>query len=124
MIPLPTNPWQPPYPAWYNPNLRCEYHGGVAGHSTEGCRTLRDKIHELVSTGRIKLNPIEQNPNETPETSKVDAASSGINMIDCWELDDSENDLESIDGVNGLFKLEILTPGVPNKEIVMPAGSE
>jgi hypothetical protein len=27
MTPLLTNPWQPPYPAWYNPNVQCDYHG-------------------------------------------------------------------------------------------------
>jgi hypothetical protein len=121
MTPLPTNPWQPPYPAWYNPDVRCDYHGGVAGHSTEGCYALRGKIHELVNTGRIKLNPVEQNPNATPETPKADASTSGISMIDFWDSDDSEDDG---DAVNGVFKLEILTPGEPNREVIIPTTTE
>jgi hypothetical protein len=121
MIPLPTNPWQPPYPVWYNPNVRCDYHGGVAGHSTEGCYALRGKIHDLVNTGRIKLNAVEQNHSATPETPKADASASGVNAIDCW---DSEWPEEDIDEVNGVFMLEILTPGEPNREVIIPTATE
>jgi hypothetical protein len=31
----PSNPMQPLFPRWYNPDKRCEYHGGVLGHSFE-----------------------------------------------------------------------------------------
>jgi hypothetical protein len=121
MTPIPSNPWQPPYPVWDNPDVRCDYHGGVAGHSTEGCYVLRGKIHELVNTGRIKLNSVEQNPNAAPDTPKMDASASGINMIDCW---DSEGPEEDADEVNGVFKLEILTPGEPNREVIVPITTE
>jgi hypothetical protein len=64
--PVPTRPWVPPYPAWYKPDVKCAYHGDVPGHSTENCTTLRQKIYELINTGSIKLNPVE---NETPKAN-------------------------------------------------------
>jgi hypothetical protein len=30
---IPSTPMQPLFPRWYNPDKRCEYHGGVLGHS-------------------------------------------------------------------------------------------
>ena len=79
---MPARPWVPPYPAWYNPNVKCAYHGDVPGHSTENCTTLRQKIHELIDAGSIKLSPVEQ---ETPKTNELKinnvASEEGINFI-------------------------------------------
>ena len=41
---IPTKPRKPPYPKWYNLSARCEYHGGVQGHSTESCTPLKNKV--------------------------------------------------------------------------------
>jgi hypothetical protein len=35
VVPTPSTPMQPLFPRWYNPDKRCEYHGGVLGHSFE-----------------------------------------------------------------------------------------
>ncbi|EOY09160.1 Uncharacterized protein TCM_024561 [Theobroma cacao] len=34
-------PMKPPYPKWYNLNTRCDYHGGVMGHSIEDCTAFK-----------------------------------------------------------------------------------
>ena len=60
LSPIPTRPWKPPYPAWYDPNVKCVYHSDMAGHSTENCIKLRQKINELVNTGSIKIIPVER----------------------------------------------------------------
>ena len=54
LSPIPTQPWNPPFPIWYNPNVRCAFHSNVAGHSTEECVRLRQKIHEMINAGSIK----------------------------------------------------------------------
>ena len=112
--PVPTNPWKPPFPAWYNPNARCAYHSDVAGHSTEECVKLRQKIYELINVGSIKLNPLEQESAKTGEPSKVNniASEGTINFIE-----EDDQDIE----VNGLFEVEICKPGEPRRNVVIPS---
>ena len=79
--PVPARSWVPPYPAWFNPNVTCAYHGDVPGHSTENCTTLRQKINELIDAGRLKLNPVEQeSPNDQSKINNV-ASEEDINSI-------------------------------------------
>jgi hypothetical protein len=79
--PVPARSWVPPYPAWFNPNVTCAYHGDVPGHSTENCTTLRQKINELIDAGSLKLNPVGQEiPNDQPEINNV-ASEEDINFI-------------------------------------------
>jgi hypothetical protein len=101
--PIPTNPWKPPFPAWYNPNARCAYHSDVAGHSIEDCIKLRQKIYELINVGSIKLTPMEQESAKTGEPSKVNniASECTINLIE-----EDDQDVEVI----GLFEVEICKP--------------
>jgi hypothetical protein len=67
LSPVPAQPRNPPFPAWYNRNDKCAYHCDAEGHSTENCVRLRQKIYELINTGKIKLNPAEQEPLKTNE---------------------------------------------------------
>ena len=73
--PIPTRPYTPPYPTWFDQNVKCTYHSGVMGHSIENCVKLRQKIYELVNAGSIKLNLAE---NKIIKTNKEEAGSSGI----------------------------------------------
>jgi len=41
---------QPPYPRYYDPNVKCEYHSGEIGHSTENCRALKYKVQSLIDS--------------------------------------------------------------------------
>ena len=45
---IPARPRKPPYPKGYDINVRCEYHGGVRGHSMEDCMTFKDKVQSLI----------------------------------------------------------------------------
>ena len=117
VAPIPTAPWKPPYPAWYNHDAHCEYHGGAAGHPTENCYALRQKIYELVNMGKIKLNPVEAETALNTDTRGANEVTHGVNMI---EFDYSEDDEEIIDEeINGLFKMEIVKPGEQHKEVML-----
>jgi hypothetical protein len=75
--PVPTRPYTPPYPTWFDRNVKCAYHSGVMGHSTENCTTLRQKIHELIDAGSIKLNLAEKETPKTSDQLKINSKTSG-----------------------------------------------
>jgi len=62
----PTRPVRPPYPKNYDVNARCDYHGGVSGHSTETCGALKRKVQSLMDSGRLTFGggqpDVEENP--------------------------------------------------------------
>ncbi|KAF1891554.1 hypothetical protein Lal_00015152 [Lupinus albus] len=35
---------------WYDPNVNCDYHSGIIGHSTETCRALKHRIQDLIDS--------------------------------------------------------------------------
>ena len=41
---IPARPRRLPYPKRYDVNAKCEYHGGVEGHSVENCTAFKDKV--------------------------------------------------------------------------------
>ena len=51
----PTKPVRPPYPKHYDPDARCDYHGGAVGHSTKQCMTLKYKVQSLIDSGLLCL---------------------------------------------------------------------
>ncbi|KAL4281094.1 hypothetical protein GQ457_03G012080 [Hibiscus cannabinus] len=53
---------QPPYPAWYDPSVHCEYHAGIPGHSIENCMTFKGRVQHLINQNVIQLNT-SQGPN-------------------------------------------------------------
>ena len=55
---IPARPKRPPYPKGYDINARCEYHGGVRGHSTEDCMTFKDKVQSLINADPIKFREL------------------------------------------------------------------
>jgi len=44
---------QPPYPKFYDANAKCDYHGGVVGHSIENCRPFKYKVQQLINVERL-----------------------------------------------------------------------
>ena len=44
VVPVPLIPLQPPYPSWYKPDLTCEYHAGIAGHSIHTSMPSRENF--------------------------------------------------------------------------------
>ena len=64
VAPEPQTPLQPPYPDWYKPDLTCEYHVGVAGHSIHTCGAFKKKLIQLIKARWITS---EGNPGPTPK---------------------------------------------------------
>ncbi|XP_038999482.1 uncharacterized protein LOC120125037 [Hibiscus syriacus] len=74
--PYPMDPIKPPYPRWYDENAHCEYHGGVQGHSIEGCLAFKRLVQRMQNKNWITFDTpnVSQNPLPNhPET--------GINAI-------------------------------------------
>jgi hypothetical protein len=82
--PVPTRPYAPPYPTWFDQNVKCVYHSNVMGHSTENCTTLRQQIHALIDAGRIKLNLVEQETPRTNNQLKINSMASGEDVDSVW----------------------------------------
>ena len=51
-------PRKPPYPEWYDFNARCEYHGGIQGHSTKSCTSFKDKVQALIDADPAKFQEL------------------------------------------------------------------
>ena len=60
IAPEPLTPLQPPYPIWYKPELICEYHAGITGHSIYTCNAFKRKLLQLIKARWIEL---EDTPN-------------------------------------------------------------
>ncbi|KAA0060308.1 RNA-directed DNA polymerase (Reverse transcriptase), Ribonuclease H-like protein [Cucumis melo var. makuwa] len=77
---VPQEPLQPPYPKWYDPNIKCEYHARVVGHSTENCFPLKTKVQSLVKAEWLKFKKTEeesdvnQNPFPNHERPTINIA--------------------------------------------------
>ncbi|KAK9025528.1 hypothetical protein V6N11_038392 [Hibiscus sabdariffa] len=41
VVPRYMAPTQPPYPPWFNPNLKCDYHAGNPGHHINDCTAFK-----------------------------------------------------------------------------------
>ena len=48
-------PRRPPYPKKHDVSAKCEYHGGVGGHSMENCTAFKDKVQSLINVDPIKF---------------------------------------------------------------------
>ena len=55
---IPARPRRPSYPKGYDINARCEYHGGVRGHSTKNYTTSKDKVQALIDANPTKLREL------------------------------------------------------------------
>ena len=52
---IPARPRRPPYPKKHDISAKCEYHGGVRGHSTVNCMTFKDKVQLLINADPVKF---------------------------------------------------------------------
>ncbi|PKI76639.1 hypothetical protein CRG98_002948 [Punica granatum] len=46
-------------PANQDHNLRCEYHMGAPGHTTNNCYTLRGKLQEMIEKNQLSFNEVK-----------------------------------------------------------------
>ena len=54
----PARPRRPPYPKGYDIDARCEYLGGVRGHSPKNCTTFKDKVQSLIDADPTKVREL------------------------------------------------------------------
>jgi len=80
IAPLPVPPMQPPFPAWYNPEVTCEYHAGHAGHSIEACFAFKRKVLQLIKVGWVTFED-SPNVNSNPLPKHV-VDGSGVNTME------------------------------------------
>ncbi|XP_034932830.1 uncharacterized protein [Populus alba] len=80
IAPLPIPPMQPPFPAWYNPEVTCEYHAGHAGHSIEACFAFKRKVLQLIKVGWVTFED-SPNQNSNPLPKNVDGRG-GVNTME------------------------------------------
>ena len=73
VMPIQAKPRKPPFPKWYDVNIRCDYHSGVPGHSIEDCTIFKNKVQNLIQEGKLKFEelngPVEV---EDPSRAKVE----------------------------------------------------
>ena len=55
---IPARPRRPPYSKKYDVNAKCEYHGGVGGHSVKNYMAFKDKIQSLINADPVKFEGI------------------------------------------------------------------
>ena len=55
VVPIQVRPRRPPFPKWYDVNIRCDYHFGVPGHSIEDCTIFKNKVQNLIEEGKLKF---------------------------------------------------------------------
>ena len=53
-------PLTPPFPKWYNPNTRCEYHARIPGHLIEDCTLFKYKVKGLIMSGALNFKKKKQ----------------------------------------------------------------
>ncbi|XP_017406150.1 uncharacterized protein LOC108319500 [Vigna angularis] len=81
----PMKPLQPLYPHNFDPNARCNFHGGSIGHSTERCMGLKFKVQSLIDAGWLKFQEdkpsIEVNPLAEHENASTNAIEVGRHKL-------------------------------------------
>ncbi|GKV19447.1 hypothetical protein SLEP1_g29708 [Rubroshorea leprosula] len=79
VTPIPMVPVKPPFPAWYNPQARCEYLSGGVGHDLENRLALKHRIKDLIDAKELQIASeqkvvgpnITKNPLPTHDSSTV-----------------------------------------------------
>ena len=80
IAPVPLVPLQSPYPNWYKPDLTCEYHAGIAGHSIHICNALKRKLLQLIKVGWITF---KEPPNISTNPLPIHVVGNGsVNTFD------------------------------------------
>jgi len=108
-VPIPLDPVKPPYPRWYDPSARCEYHGGAVGHLIDNCGALRGRIQSLIRNGWLKIEGNGSAPNVTsnPLPHHDTEKGNGVSVIESLD----EDLITEVDQLTPYFD-EILTMAV------------
>ncbi|KAE8711990.1 hypothetical protein F3Y22_tig00110266pilonHSYRG00075 [Hibiscus syriacus] len=83
-------PLQPPYPSWYDVDVRCEYHARVQGHSIKNCSTFKLRTKLLINHGvlefELKVQPsleTDYHVESEPKVTKGKGICEDIQEEDC-----------------------------------------
>ncbi|XP_019434515.1 PREDICTED: uncharacterized protein LOC109341140 [Lupinus angustifolius] len=86
--------------AWFNPNVTCEYHSGVIGHSIEHCRALKHKVQSLINANQLHFKPIVPDIDRNPLPNH---GNQGVNVVEkthgstfVWEADEVKTPMRVI----------------------------
>ena len=102
VVPVPLIPLQPPFPNWYKPDQKCEYHAGAVGHNIDGCLGFKRKILQLIKTRWISFN---ESPNvRTNPLPNHASGSGGMNAVEVGEKKDAIPKLTN-ERLYGILKL-------------------
>ena len=84
VVAIPGRVFQPPYPRWYDPGAKCEYHSGAPGHDIDSCHPFRYKVQHLINAGwlsfqeegpNVKTNPLASHGKASVNTIQEDGPS-------------------------------------------------
>ncbi|XP_022764231.1 uncharacterized protein LOC111309436 [Durio zibethinus] len=79
VVPTYAKSLRPPYPSWYDPNVKCDYHYGVTGHSTENCTTFKHKVQGLINDRLLSFDTkFKPNVSGNPLSDHIEGK---INMV-------------------------------------------
>jgi len=59
-------PLEPPFPRWYDPDAKCEFHAGAMGHTTESCRGLKYVVQDLINAKWLNFKKDGPNVGSNP----------------------------------------------------------
>ncbi|RDY10066.1 hypothetical protein CR513_05471, partial [Mucuna pruriens] len=80
---IPLKPAEPSYSKSYDPDTRCEYHGGVIEYPTERCWGLKHKVQDLIDEGWLVFQKKGLNIKNNP---LPEHGSTAINLIEHEQL--------------------------------------
>jgi hypothetical protein len=90
-------PLEPPYPHWYNPNAKCEFHFGAVGHSIEDCRALKEKVQELINNKSLSFKEkgpdVKNNPLPGYNGPNINVVEEGANFDEIKRVEDVKTPL-------------------------------
>ncbi|KAK8612721.1 hypothetical protein V6N13_092832 [Hibiscus sabdariffa] len=70
-------PIQPPYPPWFNPNVKCDYHAGNPSHYIDNCTAFKYVVEQLLKARMLSFEAPEKNP--MPNQKGLNAVTEGNN---------------------------------------------
>ncbi|CAJ2662222.1 unnamed protein product [Trifolium pratense] len=72
VTPRATKPRTAPFPVWYNPQAKCEYHAGSEGHSVDNCQAFKNKVQDLVTKKLLTFKEGGPNIQDNPLPDHAD----------------------------------------------------
>ncbi|KAL4281923.1 hypothetical protein GQ457_03G017610 [Hibiscus cannabinus] len=78
VVPCYIAPIQPPYPPWFNPNVKCDYHDGNPGHHINDCTAFKYVVEQLLKAGMLSFETPEKKPMPNHKGVNVWLVENGI----------------------------------------------